>query len=58
MSEVTTKTLLEHLMIVKKKLLEIDPIIGDFSHTGNLLIELYETSAELEKRLIGGSWNI
>lgn len=50
--EIDTKTLLRGLVLVKEKIVEIDPEVEDFSLTGNLLIDLYEISEELEKRLL------
>lgn len=50
--DIDTKTLLRGLVLVKEKITEIDPDVEDFSLTGNLLIDLYEISEELEKRLL------
>lgn len=49
---VDTKTLLRGLILVKEKISQLDPEIDDFALTGNLLIDLYEISEELEKRLL------
>lgn len=49
---VDTKTLLRGLILVKDKISQLDPEIDDFALTGNLLIDLYEISEELEKRLL------
>ena len=51
-NEVDTKTLLRGLVLLKEKISDIDPETEDFSLTGNLLIDLYEVSEELEKRLL------
>ena len=50
--EIDTKDLLSGLVIVKEKISYIDPQTEDFALTGNLLIDLYEISEELEKRLL------
>ena len=50
--EADTKLLLQDLIIVKNRIACIDQESEDFSLTGNLLIDLYEISEELEKRLI------
>lgn len=50
--EVETKTLLGGLILVKEKITRLDPETEDFALTGNLLIDLYEISEELEKRLL------
>ena len=50
--EVDTKTLLTGLVVVKENIAQIDPEADDFALTGNLLIDLYEISEELEKRLL------
>lgn len=50
--EIDTKTLLTGLALVKEKISEIDPQTEDFALTGNLLIDLYEISEELENRLL------
>ncbi len=50
--EIETKTLLAGLVIVKEKISRLDPETEDFALTGNLLIDLYEISEELEKRLL------
>lgn len=50
--EIDTKALLTGLIIVKEKISNIDPETEDFALTGNLLIDLYEISEELEKRLL------
>lgn len=47
-----TKTLLRGLILVKERISNIDPEVEDFALTGNLLIDLYEISEELEKRLL------
>jgi hypothetical protein len=49
---VDTKTLLRGLILVKEKISQLDPEVDDFALTGNLLIDLYEISEELEKRLL------
>ena len=49
---IDTKSLLSGLILVKEKILQIDPETEDFALTGNLLIDLYEISEELEKRLL------
>lgn len=49
---IDTKSLLNGLISVKGKILQIDPEVEDFALTGNLLIDLYEISEELEKRLL------
>lgn len=49
---VDTKTLFRGLILVKEKISNLDPEIDDFALTGNLLIDLYEISEELEKRLL------
>ena len=51
-NSVDTKTLLRGLVLVKEKISQLDPEIDDFALTGNLLIDLYEISEELEKRLL------
>lgn len=51
-NEIDTKTLLTGLVLVKEKISNIDPQDEDFALTGNLLIDLYEISEELEKRLL------
>ena len=50
--EIDTKTLLSGLVVVKEKITNLDPEMEDFALTGNLLIDLYEISEELEKRLL------
>lgn len=50
--DIDTKTLLRGLILVKEKFSEIDPETEDFALTGNLLIDLYEISEELERRLL------
>ena len=50
--EVDTKTLLRALILIKDKISQIDLEEEDFALTGNLLIELYEISEELERRLL------
>ena len=50
--EIETRILLNNLIIVKEKISEIDPLTDDFALTGNLLIDLYEISEEVEKRLL------
>ncbi|MBI2996552.1 MAG: hypothetical protein HYY52_07625 [Candidatus Melainabacteria bacterium] len=50
--DIDTKTLLSGLILLKEKIADLDPEIEDFSLTGNLLIDLYEVSEELEKRLL------
>ena len=50
--EIDTKTLLSGLALVKDKISTINPETEDFSLTGNLLIDLYEISEELERRLL------
>ena len=50
--EIDTKTLLRGLLLVKQKISEINPEVEDFALTGNLLIDLFEISEELEKRLL------
>lgn len=50
--EIDTKTLFRTLAIVKENILQIDPETEDFALTGNLLIDLYEISEELERRLL------
>lgn len=50
--EIDTKTLLGGLALVKDKISKLDPETEDFALTGNLLIDLYEISEELEKRLL------
>lgn len=50
--EIDTKTLLTGLVLVKQKFSQIDPKTEDFALTGNLLIDLYEISEELERRLL------
>ena len=50
--EIETQTLLEGLIITKHKFSNIDLEKEDFALTGNLLIDLYEISEELEKRLL------
>ena len=50
--EVDTKTLLRALILIKDKISQIDLDEEDFALTGNLLIELYEISEELERRLL------
>lgn len=50
--EIDTKTLLSGLVVVKDKITNLDPQTEDFALTGNLLIDLYEISEELEKRLL------
>lgn len=50
--EIDTKTLLGGLALVKDKISSLDPETEDFALTGNLLIDLYEISEELEKRLL------
>ncbi|MBI3590214.1 MAG: hypothetical protein HY094_02410 [Candidatus Melainabacteria bacterium] len=49
---IDTKSLLSGLISVKGRILQIDPEVEDFALTGNLLIDLYEISEELEKRLL------
>lgn len=50
--EIDTKTLFRGLLIVKENISTIDPEVEDFALTGNLLIDLYEISEELERRLL------
>ena len=50
--EIDTKTLLTGLILVKQRIQDMDPEVEDFALTGNLLIDLYEISEELEKRLL------
>lgn len=50
--EIDTKTLLIGLVLTKERIAEIVPETEDFALTGNLLIDLYEISEELEKRLL------
>ena len=50
--EIDTKTLLQGLILTKQKFSELDIEKEDFALTGNLLIDLYEISEELEKRLL------
>lgn len=50
-SEVNTRTLWRTLEVIKGNIRELDPELEDFSVTGNLLIDLYEVSEELEKRM-------
>lgn len=50
--EVETDTLFTCLLDVKENIAVIDPETEDFALTGNLLIDLYEISEELEKRLL------
>ena len=50
--EIDTKHLLNDLVVVKETISKIDPESEDFALTGNLLIDLYEISEELEKRLL------
>ena len=50
--EIDTKALLSGLIIVKNKISNIDLETEDFALTGNLLIDLYEISEEVEKRLL------
>ena len=50
--EVDTKTLLNALLWVKDKFNKVDIASEDFALTGNLLIDIYEISEELEKRLL------
>ena len=50
--EIDTKTLLNALIWVKDKINKIDFASTDFALTGNLLIDIYEISEELENRLL------
>ena len=50
--EINTKNLLIELTMLKEKISLIDPLADDFALTGALLIDLYEVSEELEKRLL------
>ncbi|GEM_PF-2337402 len=50
--EINTKNLLTELAMLKEKISLIDPLTEDFALTGSLLIDLYEISEELEKRLL------
>ncbi|MBI1857555.1 MAG: hypothetical protein HYR97_00325 [Candidatus Melainabacteria bacterium] len=50
--DIETSTLFNSLLDVKENIAEIDPETEDFALTGNLLIDLYEISEELEKRLL------
>lgn len=50
--DIGTKTLFRTLSVVKENISQIDPETEDFALTGNLLIDLYEISEELEKRLL------
>ncbi len=50
--ECNTRDLFKDLVIVKENISYIDPETEDFALTGNLLIDLYEISEELEKRLL------
>ncbi len=47
-----TLDLFGDLVTVKETISNIDPETEDFALTGNLLIDLYEISEELEKRLL------
>lgn len=49
---IDTRTLLRGLLLVKDKISQLDPETDDFALTGNLLIDLYEISEELERRLL------
>lgn len=50
--DVETDTLFNCLLDIKGNIAEIDPETEDFALTGNLLIDLYEVSEELERRLL------
>lgn len=50
--EVDTCTLFRTLIAVKENIIQVDPESEDFALTGNLLIDLYEISEELENRLL------
>ena len=50
--DINTRTLLEGLILTKQKFSQVDLESEDFALTGNLLIDLYEISEELEKRLL------
>ena len=50
--EIDTPILLSALMWVKEKFSCIDLEREDFALTGNLLIDIYEISEELENRLL------
>lgn len=50
--EIDTIILLNALIWAKNKINKIDFISEDFALTGNLLIDIYEISEELEKRLL------
>lgn len=50
--DIDTKTLLRGLILVKGKITDLNPEEEDFALTGNLLIDLYEISEELERRLL------
>lgn len=50
--DVNTKTLFRGLIQIKDQISDIDPETEDFALTGNLLIDLYEISEELERRLL------
>lgn len=50
--DIDTPTLLQGLIITKEKFTQINPEKDDFALTGNLLIDLYEISEEIEKRLL------
>ena len=50
--EIDTDTLLQSLIVTKQKFMQLDTDNEDFALTGNLLIDLYEISEELEKRLL------
>ena len=50
--ECNTGDLFKDLVVVKENISSLDPETEDFALTGNLLIDLYEISEELEKRLL------
>ena len=50
--DIDTRNLLSELIVLKEHIYRINPEIDDFALTGNLLIDLYEISEELEKRLL------
>lgn len=50
--DIETETLFEGLLIVKKRLSDLDLEQEDISLAGSLIIDLYEISEEIEKRLL------
>lgn len=50
--DIKTNILFHGLIAVKEKIADLDPEEEDFALTGNLLIDLYEISEELERRLL------